>query len=137
MIFLLELKPGTSEEFLDAYESIRHVVAHGVKGHVVDQVCQAADDPDRWVITSEWETLDDFAALGSDRGAPRADRADAAVLRRRPLLALRDPPGDDPARRSSGRESSPTVIWAGVVSVSGTTPAQFASSYELARVATR
>lgn len=62
VIFLLELKPGTSEEFLDAYESIRHVVAHGVKGHVVDQVCQAADDPDRWVITSEWETLDDFAA---------------------------------------------------------------------------
>jgi heme oxygenase (mycobilin-producing) len=62
VIFLLELKPGTSEQFLEAYERIRHVVAGGVKGHVVDQVCQAADDPDRWVITSEWETLGDFAA---------------------------------------------------------------------------
>jgi heme-degrading monooxygenase HmoA len=62
VIFLLELKPGTSEKFLEAYERVRHVVANGVKGHVVDQVCQAADDPDRWVITSEWETLDDFVA---------------------------------------------------------------------------
>ena len=62
VIFLLELKPGTSDEFLAAYEGIRHVVANGVKGHVVDQVCQAADDPDRWVITSEWESLDDFVA---------------------------------------------------------------------------
>jgi heme-degrading monooxygenase HmoA len=62
IIFLLELRPGTSDEFLAAYERIRHVVANGVKGHVVDQVGQAADHPDRWVITSEWETLDDFVA---------------------------------------------------------------------------
>jgi heme-degrading monooxygenase HmoA len=60
VIFLLDLKPGTTGEFLEAYEHIRHVVAEGVKGHVVDQVCQAPDDPDRWVITSEWETLEDF-----------------------------------------------------------------------------
>ena len=26
----------------------------------MDQVCQAPDDPDSWVITSEWESLDHF-----------------------------------------------------------------------------
>ena len=62
VIFLLELKPGTSAQFLAAYERIRHVVATGVKGHLVDQVCQAADDPERWMITSEWERLQDFLA---------------------------------------------------------------------------
>ena len=62
VIFLLELKPGTSAEFLAAYERIRHIVATGVKGHVVDQICQAADDPEHWVITSEWERLQDFLA---------------------------------------------------------------------------
>jgi len=43
-----------------AYELIRHEVADGVKGHILDQVCQSPDDPDSWVITSEWESLDDF-----------------------------------------------------------------------------
>jgi heme-degrading monooxygenase HmoA len=31
-----------------------------VKGHLVDQVCRAPDDPDSWLITSEWESLEDF-----------------------------------------------------------------------------
>lgn len=60
VVFLLKLQPGSSERFLEAYEGIRHVVANGVKGHLLDQVCQAPDDPDSWVITSEWESLDDF-----------------------------------------------------------------------------
>ena len=60
IVFLLKLKPGTSEQFLEAYEGIRHVVANGVPGHLVDQVCQAPDDPDSWVITSEWEDLEGF-----------------------------------------------------------------------------
>ena len=60
VVFLLRLKPGTQEEFLTAYEGIRHLVAQGVKGHIVDQVCQSPEDPDSWLITSEWESLDDF-----------------------------------------------------------------------------
>jgi heme-degrading monooxygenase HmoA len=62
VVFILKLKPGTSEQFLEAYEAIRYDVARGVKGHLVDQVCRAPDDPDSWLITSEWETLDDFFA---------------------------------------------------------------------------
>ena len=60
VVFLIRLQPGSSERFLQAYEGIRHVVAEGVKGHLVDQVCRSPDDPDSWLITSEWESLEDF-----------------------------------------------------------------------------
>lgn len=60
VVFLIRLKPGTQERFLEAYEGVRHLVAQGVKGHILDQVCQSADDPESWLITSEWKSLDDF-----------------------------------------------------------------------------
>jgi heme oxygenase (mycobilin-producing) len=60
VVFLLHLKPGRKDDFLQAYEAIRLDVAHGVKGHIVDQVCQSPDDPNNWLITSEWESLDEF-----------------------------------------------------------------------------
>jgi heme-degrading monooxygenase HmoA len=60
VVFLLKLKPGSSQQFLDAYEGIRRLVADGVPGHLVDQVCQDPNDEDSWVITSEWETLEHF-----------------------------------------------------------------------------
>src|SRR5215216_3799947 len=62
VVFVIKLKPGMSEQFLEAYEGVRHEVASGVKGHIVDQVCQSPEDPDSWLITSEWESLDDFLA---------------------------------------------------------------------------
>jgi heme-degrading monooxygenase HmoA len=62
VVFLLTLKPGMSEQFLEAYEGIRHEIAGGVKGHIVDQVCQARDNEDQWLITSEWESVEDFLA---------------------------------------------------------------------------
>ena len=62
VVFLLKLKPGASEQFLETYEGVRHEVAGGVKGHIVDQVCQSPEDPDSWLITSEWESIDDFFA---------------------------------------------------------------------------
>ena len=66
VIFLIRVKAGMQEQFLAAYESIRHEVADGVKGHLIDQVCQSPDDPDSWVITSEWEALEDFLAWERD-----------------------------------------------------------------------
>ena len=62
VVFVIKLKPGMSEQFLEAYEGIRHKVAEGVKGHIVDQVCQSPEDEDTWLITSEWESVDDFYA---------------------------------------------------------------------------
>jgi heme-degrading monooxygenase HmoA len=60
VVFMLKLKEGHEQRFLDAYGGIRHAVAEGVKGHIVDQVCQSVSDPLTWVITSEWEDIDDF-----------------------------------------------------------------------------
>lgn len=60
VVFLLKLKPGTQDAFLEAYEQIRLDVAQGVKGHIVDQVCKVPDDDESWLITSEWENLDAF-----------------------------------------------------------------------------
>ncbi len=61
VVFLIVLKPDvTDEQFLEAYESVRYEVAQGVKGHLVDQVCQSAEDPRSWLVTSEWETVEDF-----------------------------------------------------------------------------
>lgn len=61
VVFLITLKPEvTGEQFLEAYEGVRYEVAEGVKGHLVDQVCESPEDPRRWLITSEWERIDDF-----------------------------------------------------------------------------
>ena len=60
VVFLVRLRPGAEDAFLEAYETIRHEVAGGVAGHVVDQVCRLRDDPERWLITSEWDTLERF-----------------------------------------------------------------------------
>lgn len=60
IVFLVRVPAARTEEFLAAYENIRYEVAAGVQGHILDQVCQAPADPEQWLITSEWETLDDF-----------------------------------------------------------------------------
>jgi heme oxygenase (mycobilin-producing) len=60
IVFLVRVPAARTEEFLAAYENIRYEVAAGVPGHILDQVCQAPADPEQWLITSEWETLDDF-----------------------------------------------------------------------------
>jgi heme-degrading monooxygenase HmoA len=68
VVFTIRLKPGMQDRFLEAYESMRYEVAQGVPGHIVDQVCQAPDDPDLWLITSEWQSLDDFLAWEATEG---------------------------------------------------------------------
>ena len=60
VVFVLTLQPDSTARFLAAYERIRHEVARGVPGHLVDQVCQSPEDPDQWLITSEWRSIEDF-----------------------------------------------------------------------------
>jgi heme oxygenase (mycobilin-producing) len=62
VVFLIRVPAERTEDFLAAYERIRYEVAEGVPGHLVDQVCQSSADPEQWLITSEWESLDAFAA---------------------------------------------------------------------------
>lgn len=60
IVFLVRVPVERTDEFLRAYENIRYEVASGVPGHILDQVCQSPADPEQWLITSEWESLDHF-----------------------------------------------------------------------------
>ena len=60
IVFLVRVPAARTGEFLRAYENIRYEVASGVPGHILDQVCQSPADPEQWLITSEWESLDHF-----------------------------------------------------------------------------
>jgi heme-degrading monooxygenase HmoA len=60
VVFLMRVPATRTVEFLEAYEAIRYAVASGVDGHLVDQVCQSAADPEQWLITSEWISLEAF-----------------------------------------------------------------------------
>lgn len=62
VVFLVRVPADRTEDFLAAYEQIRYEVAEGVPGHLVDQVCQSGTDPEQWLITSEWESLESFEA---------------------------------------------------------------------------
>ncbi|MBC9727378.1 SchA/CurD-like domain-containing protein [Streptomyces sp. TRM68367] len=61
VILFVDLHEGAQQEFLDAYEHMRSRVA-SVPGHLGDQLCQSAEDPSQWLITSEWETAPPYLA---------------------------------------------------------------------------
>jgi heme oxygenase (mycobilin-producing) len=65
VVFLIRVPEQRQLEFLAAYQRIRHAVAAGTPGHVVDQVCQSPEDPEQWLITSEWRDLESFLAWES------------------------------------------------------------------------
>lgn len=62
VVFLIRVPQPRTEEFLRAYDAVRYLVAEGVDGHLVDQVCRSAADPEQWLITSEWRSLAHFEA---------------------------------------------------------------------------
>jgi len=62
VVFLIRVPTERTADFLSAYEAIRYQVAEGVPGHLVDQVCQSPADPEQWLITSEWDSMESFAA---------------------------------------------------------------------------
>jgi heme-degrading monooxygenase HmoA len=57
----VRLKPGREEDLMRAYDALRRrvVAAEGLVGH---QLCQSLDDPERWLITSEWESVEASSA---------------------------------------------------------------------------
>lgn len=62
VVFLIRVPAARQEEFLQAYEKVRYLVAEGVPGHLRDQVCQSTQDTEQWLITSEWRDLESFTA---------------------------------------------------------------------------
>ena len=61
VVLLLDVLDGPEQQFLEAYEQIRHQVA-GVPGHLSDQLCQSLGNSSQWLITSEWESSEPFLA---------------------------------------------------------------------------
>lgn len=68
VVFLIRVPTPRTEDFLEAYEKIRYQVADGVPGHIVDQVCQSPTDPEQWLITSEWDSVESFEAWENSPG---------------------------------------------------------------------
>lgn len=66
VLFLVRVPEDRTGDFLAAYEEIRYQVAAGVPGHRMDQVCQSAADPEQWLITSEWDSLEAFETWEKD-----------------------------------------------------------------------
>jgi heme oxygenase (mycobilin-producing) len=60
VVFLIRVPFDRQQAFLEAYEQIRYQVAEGVPGHISDQVCRLPEDPEQWLITSEWSGLSAF-----------------------------------------------------------------------------
>jgi heme-degrading monooxygenase HmoA len=58
--FVLEFQasPGREDDVLRAYAALRERLEQGVPGLLGHQLCQNVDDPDSWIITSEWEDLE-------------------------------------------------------------------------------
>jgi heme-degrading monooxygenase HmoA len=59
VVLLLDVLDGKQQDFLAAYEQIRHQVA-AVPGHISDQLCQSLGNSSQWLITSEWESSEPF-----------------------------------------------------------------------------
>ena len=67
VIFRLRVADGAEERFLRAYRQIRHQVTQ-VDGYLGDQLCQSVTDPADWVITSEWESPEQFEVWEAGAG---------------------------------------------------------------------
>jgi heme-degrading monooxygenase HmoA len=59
VVLLLDVLDGKQQDFLKAYEQIRHQVAD-VPGHISDQLCHSLGNSSQWLITSEWESSEPF-----------------------------------------------------------------------------
>jgi heme-degrading monooxygenase HmoA len=57
-VLQVSVKPGSEALFLQRYDALRERVAAGLEGHVVHKLCRGVEDRDRWLILSEWETVE-------------------------------------------------------------------------------
>jgi heme-degrading monooxygenase HmoA len=57
LIVDVRIKPGSREDLLSAYAALRARVASepGLIGH---QLCESRDDGERWLVISEWESVE-------------------------------------------------------------------------------
>jgi heme-degrading monooxygenase HmoA len=61
VVFAVRVIEGGEQGFLEMYDQIRKSVAR-TPGHIIERLGEPVDDSRQWVITSEWETPEDFFA---------------------------------------------------------------------------
>ncbi|MFH0521970.1 antibiotic biosynthesis monooxygenase family protein [Streptomyces sp. M41] len=54
---LLHVRDGKETAFVESYQGVLER-ARRFPGHLGEQLCRSLDDPTRWLLTSEWESLD-------------------------------------------------------------------------------
>jgi heme-degrading monooxygenase HmoA len=57
----VRVKPGSQAELRRAYAELAEQV-HRQPGLVSHQLCEAIDDPERWLVISEWESIEQSSA---------------------------------------------------------------------------
>lgn len=67
IMFVVRVEKEKTQDFLAAYDKVKYGVAN-TPGHLQDQICQSADDPEQWLITSEWTSQADFWAWEKSDG---------------------------------------------------------------------
>jgi heme-degrading monooxygenase HmoA len=57
----VRIKDGTADDLQTAYAAL---VARAAQepGLIAHQLCQSADEPDRWLVISEWRSLEESTA---------------------------------------------------------------------------
>lgn len=61
MIVDVRIKPGSQDELTVAYAALRER-AESQPGLISHQLCEAVDDPERWLVISEWESVETSTA---------------------------------------------------------------------------
>lgn len=54
----LDVKPGQSEAFLEAFRRARAIIA-SMPGHLSHELQQCIENPDRYLLLVKWESLED------------------------------------------------------------------------------
>jgi heme-degrading monooxygenase HmoA len=111
VVLMLDIHDGMQQEFLNAYERIRHRVA-AVPGHVSDQLCQSLENPTQWLLTSEWESAAPFLAwVNSDEHLATVEPLQDCVRDTRSLRysVLRETAADGAAPSAAAGEALRTA----------------------------
>lgn len=61
VILAVRVVEGGEQGFLDVYEQLRKSVSQ-TPGHIIERLGEPVDDSRQWVITSEWQTAEQFFA---------------------------------------------------------------------------
>lgn len=102
VIRTLRTQEGMEAEFLQAYQGVLECAQRSA-GHVNEQLCRSVDDPDQWLLTSEWTS---FESLGEWRNHPdhktRVKAMNACLLDERWTGVFHIVSGHQEARRPAG-----------------------------------